>query len=105
MLHYPVWFDLKPGVEEASGLGTVREFLASLTQTEEANAFRLLRNTGERPRTPLPRYHALVEFTDQAALDIAMKAQATRGIFHGFHGAVVDVVSNFHVEIFDALDS
>lgn len=100
MLHYHVWFNLKPGIPEAEGLQTIRTFLATLTTAGEASGFQLLRNQGSPPRSKLPHYHALVEFADQATFEAAMKAQAQRGIFQGPHGAVVDAVQDFHVEIF-----
>lgn len=61
-----------------------------------------------RPRTaatvsPLPRYHALVEFADADALDAAMKQQVQRGVYAGGHGRVIDVVCDFHVELFTSL--
>ena len=34
-----------------------------------------------------------------------MKKQAARGIHSGHHGDVIDVVTDFHVEIFSLLDS
>ena len=104
MLHYHVWFNLKDGVEERVGLGVVREYLADLKGARETNGFLLLRNGGAAPRSKLPAYHALVEFSDAAALGAAMKNQTLRGIHTGGHGRVVDVVRDFHVEIFFTLD-
>ena len=70
----------------------------------EVAAFRLLRNKAEGARTKLPRFQAIVEFADEAALARAMKNQAERGIHRGGHGNVVDVVSEFRVEIFQLLE-
>lgn len=104
MLHYHVWFNLKPGVDEQHGLAVVTAFLDDLCERGASAGFRLLRNLGPSPRTQLPRDHALVEFADSAALENAMRAQRERGIFAGLHGAVVDVVSDFHVEIFQSIE-
>lgn len=103
MLHYHVWFNLKSGVVEDVGLQVVRDYLAELSTAEECRGFQLLRNLGTAPRSKLPAYHALVEFADKAALDAAMKHQAQRGIHQGGHGRIVDVVCDFHVEIFDRI--
>ena len=103
MIHYHVWFNLKPGVTEADGLAVVARFLKQLCVTNEATAFQLLSNQGKPPRSKLPRYHALVEFANDARLAEAMKQQATRGIHTGFHGAMIEVVTDFHVEIFSRL--
>jgi hypothetical protein len=104
MLHYHVWFNLKPEVAESSGLAAVRSFLAELTGCGEAVRFELLRNKGEPPRSKLPRYHALVAFRNEAQFETAMKNQAARGIHTGPHGGVVDVVTGFHVEIFTSVE-
>lgn len=103
MLHYHVWFDLKPEVAEADGLRTVATFLRQLTADQEAVGFELLRNQGGPPRSTLPAFHALVRFRDGAQLAAAMRAQAARGIHTGPHGAVVAGVTNFHVEIFETV--
>jgi hypothetical protein len=104
MIHYHVWFDLKPEIGEAEGLATVGRFLARLSAGGEAAGFRLLRNKGAAPRSKLPRYHALIEFADDEQLASAMRHQAERGIHHGPHGAVIEAVANFHVEIFATVE-
>lgn len=103
MLQYHVWFNLKAGVVEEVGLGVVRDYLADLSENGESSGFQLLRNFGRPPRSKLPEYHALVEFTDAVALDAAMKKQVQRGIHAGRHGRVIDVVCDFHVEIFTSI--
>lgn len=103
MVHYHVWFDLKPHVVEADGIAIVRRFLARLTIDAEAADFQLLRNKGGPPRSKLGRYHALIQFSDDAQLSAAMRRQAERGIHNGLHGDVIEVVTNFHVEIFAPL--
>lgn len=101
MIHYHVWFNLKPGVPEPSGLQIVSRFLSELAGTGEATSFQLLKNTGKPPKSKLAAYHALVEFADFAALGAAMKKQTERGIHSGSHGMMVEVVCDFHVEVFE----
>jgi hypothetical protein len=103
MIHYHVWFNLKPEVPEASGLEVVSRYLSQLRDEEMTAGFQLLKNSGKPPRSKLGAYHALVEFTDSQALGSAMKKQAERGIHSGEHGRVVDVVGDFHVEVFEHL--
>ncbi len=103
MLHYHVWFNLKPGITEQSGLEVVSRFLAHLSEAGEARGFQLMKNVGSPPRSKLPAYHALIEFSDAEALDRAMQQQARRGIRVGGHGQVVNVVCDFHVEIFTSV--
>lgn len=105
MIHYHVWFNLKADVSEESGLAVVERFLVNLCGTDEAATFQLLRNKGGPPRSKLPRYHALIQFVDDSQLAGAMKRQAERGIHAGLHGEVIDVVTDFHVEIFSLLGS
>ena len=100
MIHYHVWFNLKPGISEEDGLEVVRRYLAQLSIEGESTAFQLLRNIGRPPRSKLLTYHALVEFSDSDALGAAMKKQTERGIHSGGHGQIVDAVCDFHVEIF-----
>ncbi len=103
MLHYHVWFNLKPGIAEEAGLQVVRDYLTELSGAGDSSGFQLLRNFGRPPRSKLPAYHALVEFPDPKALDSAMTKQAQRGIHTGRHGRVVDTVCDFHVEIFTSV--
>lgn len=103
MLHYHVWFNLKTGVSEQDGMAIVSAYLYTLSEVGEAADFQLLRNSGRPPRSKLPAYHALVQFADAGALDAAMKKQAERGIHVGGHGRVIDVVCDFHVEIFTSI--
>jgi len=105
MIHYHVWFNLKAGVSETDGLAALERFLTKLCATEEAATFQLLRNRGGPPRSKLPRYHALVQFTDDAQFARAMKNQAERGIHSGPHGDVIAAVSDFHVEVFSLLEA
>jgi hypothetical protein len=104
MIHYHVWFNLRPGVSEDEGLATMSRFLDELQDSREAVRTRLLVNNGQAPRSKLPRFHALIEFRSDAHLGEAMKRQASKGIHHGLHGAITRVVTDFHVEVFTLLE-
>ena len=105
MLHYHVWFNLKPGVSQQAGLEVVAGYLRGLSEAGEASKVHLLRNIAHPSQSKLPAYHALIEFADSDALDAAMKNQVQRGIHNGDHGRVVEVVCDFHVEIFTSLSA
>ncbi len=105
MIQYHVWFDVRPDVDEQRCLKVVSGFLTALCGTQEADSFRLLRNKGRPPRSRLSQFHALIEFRDDTQLGDSMRRQAQRGIHSGLHGEVIEVVSNFHVEIFETLDA
>ena len=104
MLHYHVWFNLKPGIGEDRGLQIVAGYLSQLSAAAESAGFRLLKNAGSAPKSKLPKYHALVEFTGFDQLGAAMKKQTERGIHGGRHGEIVEVVCDFHVEIFTSAE-
>jgi hypothetical protein len=104
MVHYNVWFALKEGVDERAGLETFERFLGGLRGQGEVSGYRLLKNTSEGARTKLPRYQAIIEFADDAALALAMRNQAARGIHNGAHGEIVGIVSDFRVEIFRVVE-
>ncbi len=103
MIHYHVWFDLRPDIEETRGLKVVADFLATLDSPQEATSVELLRNKGQAPSSRLAAYHALIRFRDDAQLGEAMRQQSQRGIHSGLHGEVIDVVTNFHVEVFETI--
>jgi hypothetical protein len=100
MIHYNVWFTFKEGIDEREGLGIIDDFLTELRVLGEVATFRLLRNNSDGSRTKLPKFHAIIEFQDDEALSRAMKNQETRGVHQGKHGEILEVVSEFRVEIF-----
>jgi hypothetical protein len=100
MVHYNVFFTLKEGVDEGTGLAVIGAFLRGLCDSGEAAGYRLLVNGSAGSKTRLPKYQAVVQFADDAALGRAMARQAALGIHSGAHGRVIDTVAEFHVEIF-----
>lgn len=99
MIHYNVWFSFKDGVDEEAGIAVVRRFLREVSLLGESGSFQLLRNNSQRG-SKMPRFQAVVAFADDDALSRAMQNQHERGIHAGSHGKVMDVVSEFRVEIF-----
>ena len=104
MIHYHVWFNLKPGVAESFGLSVVSDYLSHVCGLAESESFLLLKNRGSPPRSKLPAFHALVEFADSQRLSVSMKNQVARGIHQGLHGRMVEVVCDFQVEIFELVE-
>ena len=100
MIHYNIWFNLRGAVDEAGALATVHAFLSNLYDAGSIACFHLLRNSGAEGKSTLPRFQALIEFRDDAQFSTAFSAQAARGIHTGLHGRVMDLVSDFRVEIF-----
>ena len=103
MIHYHVWFTLKPNIKEPEGLAIVRAFMSELTDRGAIAHVRLLRNLGDAPKSKLPRFHALFEFADDQQMDLAFAAQRTEGIHVGAHGRLLASVGEMQVEVFKEL--
>ena len=100
MIHYHVWFSLKPEIGEEIGLTFAREFIAELTAQGKLARGLLLKNTGEAPKSRLLRYHALFEFSDDDQMTVAFADKRKEGIHAGPHGKLMAAVSEFRVEVF-----
>lgn len=100
MIHYHVWFSLKPDVPEAVGLGHARAFIAELLAQGQLVRGLVLKNDGSPPRSRLPAYHALFEFADDAQMDSAFSHRRQVGIHTGPHGQLLASVADFVVEVF-----
>lgn len=100
MIHYHVWFTLKPGIAETDGLAVARDFLNEINRSGAAARSLLLRNTGEAPKSRLPRYHALFEFADEPQMERAFAAKRAEGIHAGPHGRLIEAIDGMQVEVF-----
>jgi hypothetical protein len=100
MIHYHFWFTLKPAIPEADGLATARSFIKEVTDRGDAARALLLRNSGEAPKSRLPRYHALFEFVDDVQMERAFAAKRTEGIHAGPHGRLMEAIDGRQVEVF-----
>jgi len=95
---YHFWFNIKPDASESGALAVARSFLTAQVESGQIAAFRLLRNTEERPNTILPRYLALIEFTDREHFSKAFSDLRGAGIHQGAHGELMRMVADFRVE-------
>ena len=100
MIHYHVWFSLKPEISEETGLSFAREFITELTTQGKLARGIVLKNTGEAPKSRLLRYHALFEFSDDDQMNAAFADKRKEGIHAGPHGKLMKAVSEFRVEVF-----
>lgn len=100
MIHYHVWFSLKPEVGEATVLSYARAFIEELSI--QGNLFRgiVLKNTSEGLKTRLLPYHALFEFRADDQMTAAFAGKRKEGIHTGPHGKLIESVSEFRVEVF-----
>ena len=103
MLHYHVWFDLKPEIGEQEAIAAIRTFLSTLLCQQKIAGFRLLGNTGVAPGTVLPHYDALIEFNDEPQFGAAFDELREIGIHTNPHGTIVEMVTNFSADVFKEL--
>lgn len=104
MIHYDIWFNFRDGLVETDSLGVIFRFLEQLRSEGSIADFQLLRNSGAPPKSKMLNYQALIEFRDEAQFSAAFSAQAARGIHTGLHGLVMDMVSDFQIEILKEID-
>ena len=100
MIHYHVWFSLKPEVSEADGLSFAHAFIGELSTQGKLVRGLVLKNTGEPPKTQLLRYHALFEFSSDEQMNAAFANKRKEGIHAGPHGKLMASVAEFRVEVF-----
>ena len=100
MIHYHVWFSLKPEMSEEEGLRFAKSFIEELRSQGKLARGILLKNTGEAPKSRLLRFHALFEFKDDEQMTAAFADKRKEGIHAGPHGKLMEAVSEFRVEVF-----
>ena len=105
MILYNVWFSFKPGSDETSELAKTRLFFDDLKSRAQLHGYRLMKNRGSQERSKLSTYQIMAEFDNQSKLDLSMAEVARIGIHSGQHGAMIENVSDFHVEIFEDVSS
>ena len=103
MLHYYVWFDLKPAIVEPDAIRVVQRFLSELLAERKIAAFRVLKNTATKPDTVLASYAALIEFNDDAHFAAAFDDLRRIGIHTGPHGEIIEIVADFNADVFQEL--
>lgn len=105
MIHYNVWFSFKDSTSESDGLARVRDFLGDLHQRGRIDTFTLLRSRAKPGQTRLAPLHALIVFADQGQFTAAFADVEATGVHDGLHGAMIEHVDTFIVEVFDEIPS
>lgn len=100
MIHYHVWFSLKPEVAETDALAHARAFIAELGEKGRLIRGTVLKNNGAPPHSSLPPYHLLFEFRDEAHMNAVIFGKREEGIHAGPHGQLIRSIADFRVEIF-----
>ncbi len=100
MIHYHIWFSLKPELAEEAVLSYAKAFIEELSAQGNLARGVVLKNTGEAPKSRLLTYHALFEFRDDDQMTAAFAGKRKEGIHAGPHGKLIESVSEFRVEVF-----
>ena len=103
MIHYNVWFTFNPTVDEAEQLAHVVRLLEDFKSRDMIAAYRLLRNRGIGSKTRMPRFQVIIEFRDDEQFGLPFAEVDRTGVRGGAHGAMIEHVSEFVVEVFEEL--
>jgi hypothetical protein len=103
MIHYNVWFSFNQNVDVPAGLERVRQLLEDFKSREMIADYRLLKNHGEGNKTRMPPFQAIIEFRGSEQFSLPFAEVAEIGIHAGVHGAMIEHVNEFVVEVFEQL--
>jgi hypothetical protein len=98
---YNVWFSFKSGSDEIAELAKARTFLDDLKDRAKLHAYRLMKNRAPREKSKLASYQLMAEFTDGPQFGLPFAEVGQIGIHSGRHGAMIENVDEFMVEIFE----
>lgn len=101
MILYNVWFSFKPGSNDAVELAKTRSFLDDLKGRSKMHGFRLMKNRAPKEKSKLPSYQLMAEFIDHEQFTLPFAEVNLIGIHSGNHGAMIENVDDFIVEIFE----
>jgi hypothetical protein len=103
MIHYNVWFSFKPEADEAIHLAKVRSLLDDFRSRGMVYDYRLLKNRAEAGKSNLPEFQVIIEFEDEAQFGRPFAEVESIGIRLGQHGAMIEKVDKFVVEVFEQI--
>jgi hypothetical protein len=98
---YNVWFSFKSGADESAELGKARSFLDDLKARAKLHSYRLMKNRAPREKSRLANYQLMAEFRDGEQFGLPFAEVGEIGIHAGRHGAMIENVDEFMVEVFE----
>jgi hypothetical protein len=98
---YNVWFSFKPGSNETEELGKTRACFDDLKARAKLQGYRLMKNRSLRKKSKLATYQVMAEFAHYDQMNLSLAEVSQIGIHTGHHGAMIENVSEFTVEIFE----
>jgi hypothetical protein len=103
VIFYNVWFSFKPGSDENVEMVKVRAFLEDLKARGKVHGYRLMKNFNPKEKTKLPPYQFIAEFVDGTQFGLPFAEVGKIGVHAGKHGAMIENVDQFMVEVFEDL--
>jgi len=103
MILYNVWFSFKSGSDEDAELSKARTFLDDLKNRAKLHNYRLMKNRAPKEKSRLSTYQLMAEFADGMQFGLPFSEVSQIGIHSGNHGAMIENVDDFMVEIFEDL--
>jgi hypothetical protein len=103
MIHYNVWFSFLLDVDEAAELAKTRRLLDDFKSRGMIANYRLLANRASGSKTKMPKYQVTIEFTDDTQFGLPFAEVEHIGIRSGQHGAMIEHVAEFVVEVFEEI--
>lgn len=101
MILYNVWFSFKTGISEKEELAKTIRFLEDLKTRSKLNGYRLMKNRAPKEKSKLLSYQLMAEFSDDAQFRLPFAEVAQTGVHSGAHGAMIENVDEFMVEVFE----
>jgi len=100
---YNVWFSFKSGSDEIAEIAKTRHFLNDLKSRQKLHGYRLMKNRTQPEKTKLPPYQLMAEFADSDQFAQPFAEVGKIGLHSGKHGAMIENVEEFKVEVFEDL--
>ena len=101
MILYNVWFSFKSGSNETAEIEKARTFLDDLKSRAKLHGYRLMKNRAPREKSKLASYQLMAEFADGEQFGLPFTEVGQIGIHAGRHGAMIENVDEFMVEVFE----
>jgi hypothetical protein len=103
MIHYNVWFSFRADANEPMELAKLRRLMDDFKARGMLSDYRLLKNRGEERATKLPAFQVIIEFCDNDQFGLPFAEVEALGVRSGMHGAMIEHVEDFVVEVFEQL--
>jgi hypothetical protein len=105
VIHYNVWFSIKPGANIAAQLARCRTCLDDFKARGAICNYSLLENRGKPGETALPQLQAIIEFQNYEQFGLPFDEVRRTGIHAGLHGLMIKTVEQFKVEVFEEIQN